>query len=99
MPQITLRLEADLAAELKRVSAQAGLSVNRYASAVLRAAVDPDPEGDEIDRLRARLARGGLLVAGMPTVAGPPDQDALVTARRHAGRGRPLSDLIAEGRP
>ena len=98
MAQVTLRLEAELAAQLKRVSAEAGLSVNRYASAVLRAAVDPDHEGDEAGRLRARLARAGVLVAGMPTVDEPPGGDVVDAARRRAGSGRPLSDLVAEAR-
>jgi len=98
MPQLTLRLDAELAEQLKRVAATAGLSVNRYAGDVLRAAVDPDLEGDEVDRLRARLARAGVLVITSPVRDAPGDADALAAARRRAGHGRRLADLIVEGR-
>ncbi len=80
------------------MSAEAGLSVNRFASSVLRAAVDPNYEGDEADRLRARLARSGVLAACTPAAPSPPDRDAVDAARRRAGRGRLLFDLVVEGR-
>lgn len=98
MPQLTLRLDVELTEQLKRVADAAGLSVNRYAGDVLRAAVDPDLEGDEADRLRARLARAGVLVSTSPVRDAPGDAAALAAARRRAGGGRSLADLIVEGR-
>lgn len=98
MVQLTLRLDAELAEQLKRVAATAGQSVNRYAGDVLRAAVDPDLEGAEVDRLRARLGRAGVLVATSPVRDAPGDAEALAAARRRAGSGRSLADLVTEGR-
>jgi plasmid stability protein len=98
MAQLTLRLDAELVEQLKRVAATAGQSVNRYAGDVLRAAVDPELEGAEVDRLRARLGRAGVLVATSPVRDAPGDAEALAAARRRAGSGRSLADLVIEGR-
>jgi|SRR5215207_792445 len=98
MRQVTLRLPDQLVTRLKQVSGERGDSVNAYAAAVLAAAVDPELEGDEVARVRARLARAGLL-ATAPHSAGPrPDDAAVSRARRAAGKGRPLSELVREGR-
>lgn len=98
MTQLTLRIDEELAHLLKRVAAAHGRSVNAYAGAVLRAAVDPDLAGDESERVRERLARAGLL-ADVTPVAGPgPDAKVLERARQAAGRGRPLSEFVSEGR-
>ena len=99
MRQVTLRIEDELAGRLKAVAAEMGRSVNSYATAVLRAALDPDLSTDEAERLRERLAQAGLLA---PSLAGRrgrrPDAAAVKRARRRAGRGRALSDLVSEGR-
>lgn len=51
----------------------------------------------ELEWLRERLALAGLLVPpAMPRRR--PDPAAVALARRRAGRGTPLSDLVAEGR-
>lgn len=97
MGQLTLRIDDELAQRLKAVAAESGRSVNAYAGAVLRAAVDPDLAGDEAQRLRERLARAGLLAATGAAHPGP-EPKALAAARRRAGRGRALSDLVSEGR-
>ena len=73
-------------------------SVNGYAVKVLSAAVDPDLAGDEITGLKERLARAGLLLAPERMLAKRPSARALSRARAAAGRGRPLSDFVAEGR-
>lgn len=39
----------------------AGVSLNQWATLVLRAAVDPALGGDEVERIRARLRRAGVL--------------------------------------
>ena len=98
MHQLTLRVSDDLAARLKQAAAERDRSVNSLATAVLAAAVDPDLAGEEADQIRERLARAGILA---PATGGPrprPDSAELESARRRAGRGRPLSDFVAEGR-
>jgi hypothetical protein len=60
--QLTLRILERVATQVKRAAAERGLSVNRWISDVLSAAVDPDFAGDEAERVRERLARAGLLV-------------------------------------
>ncbi|MGH9189644.1 MAG: transcriptional regulator [Acidimicrobiales bacterium] len=102
MSQLTLRLEENLAGQVKSAAAARGMSVNRWASSVLRAAVDPDLAGDEAERLRARLVRAGLLQPPSETREGGakarPDARAVARARARAGRGRRLADLVSEDR-
>jgi len=98
MVQLTLRVDGDLARRLKVVAAARGQSVNAYAGAVLHAAVDPDLATAEAERVRERLAQAGLLAATTPGSGPRPDGDALARARRRAGGGQPLSELVAEGR-
>lgn len=99
MGQLTLRISDELAAELKAAAGQRSMSVNRFASAVLAAAVDPDLGETELERLRGRLARAGLLeVAEAPSSSVRPDPGRVAEARSRAGRGRSLSDLVSEGR-
>lgn len=97
MVQLTLRIAEELGAELKKAAAERSMSVNRYASAVLAAAVDPDLATTEAERLRGRLARAGLLEpAGSPVARPAPEQVA--SARVKAGQGRSLAGLVSEGR-
>jgi len=96
--QVTLRLPDDLADQVGAAARERGESVNGYAASVLRAAVDPRYAGDDVARLRERLARAGVLAPAPATAATPPDRDALARARAAAGRGRALADLVSEGR-
>lgn len=95
---MTLRLDEALTDRLRAVAAARGQSVNRFAEAVLRAAVDPDLADTESARLRERLERAGLLAHLAPSRALPPSEPEVARARAAAGRGRPLSDLVSEGR-
>lgn len=97
--QMTLRVDEALAGRLKHAAAARGQSVNAFAGAVLGAAVDPDLAGAEIDRLRERLDQAGLLALAAHTMRGDaPSEDALKAARRRAGEGRSLADLVLEER-
>lgn len=98
MRQVTLRLDDELARQLKDVANQMGRSVNAYAGLVLRAAVDPALAGDDAARLRERLDRAGLLASPSNAVVSRPSAAELESARKEAGRGRPLSELVSEGR-
>jgi uncharacterized protein (DUF1778 family) len=98
MRQMTLRVPEDLAERLKSAARDREESVNGYAVKVLSAAVDPDLAGDEVTGLRERLARAGLLLTPKRLSTKPPSARALSRARAAAGRGKPLSDFVAEGR-
>jgi len=98
MAQLTIRLDDELAKDVKDVAAASGKSGNAWIVSVLRAAVDPDFEDSDIERTRARLARAGLLV--IPTGNAPPrpDPESLRRAMKAAGKGTPLSELVSRGR-
>lgn len=99
MAQLTVRLDDELAREIKEHAAGLGRSVNSWVAAVLDAAVNPDLEDSELERTRGRLERAGLLAKpqGRPrTVA--PDRHRVARARKAAGAGTPLSRLVSDGR-
>jgi plasmid stability protein len=98
MRQLTLRVPDELGEKLKVAASHHEDSVNGYAVRVLSAAVDPDLAGDEITGLKERLAQAGLLLTPERITAKPPPAQALSRARAAAGRGRPLSDFVTEGR-
>lgn len=99
MIQLTLRVPEKLGEDLKSEAAARSMSVNRFAGAVLAAAVDPDLDETEMGRLRGRLKRAGLLEKTEPSApVRRPDPDRVKAARSRAGHGRPLSDLVSEGR-
>jgi hypothetical protein len=98
MHQLTLRVPEELAEQLKGAARDREESVNGYAVKVLSAAVDPDLAGDEVAGLKERLARAGLLLTPERLTGKKRSAQALDRARAAAGRGRPLSDFVAEGR-
>jgi predicted transcriptional regulator len=98
MRQVTLRLPDDLAERLKQAARAQERSVNGYATAVLAAAVDPELAGDEATRVRERLARAGLLAPTSASARRRPSKAAVARARKRAGKGRSLAELVSEGR-
>jgi hypothetical protein len=98
MRQLTLRVPEELAERLKGAAHDRGESVNGYAVKVLSAAVDPDLAGDEVTGLKERLARAGLLLTPELLATKRHSARELSRARAAAGRGKPLSDFVAEGR-
>ncbi|HET7386947.1 MAG TPA: toxin-antitoxin system HicB family antitoxin [Nocardioidaceae bacterium] len=97
MTQISWRTSEELAARVRIAAAGQHRSVNEFITRVLDAATNPDLADDEMARIRERLARAGLLAPpGEPVER--PDPDAVAAARRAAGRGVPLSELVREGR-
>lgn len=97
MRQLTLRVDEQLAEQLKSAAAARAESVNTYARAVLAAAVDPELAGDEAARLRERLRAAGLLSEAFGSAVSPPPEE-LEAARAAAGTGTALSDFVREGR-
>ena len=97
MAQLTIRTSDELVDRVRSAARRAGRSMNEYVVAVLGAATDPDLAGDEAERIRERLSRAGLLApAGAPRPR--PDAGSVAVARAAAGRGTPLSDIVASDR-
>jgi hypothetical protein len=97
MSQITWRASDELVERVRRAAEQQGRSLNEYLTRLAEAAVNPDWADDDVQRLRERLVRAGLVV----TPSAPrrrPDRQALAAARRRAGAGTPLSELVQRER-
>jgi len=97
MAQITLRVPGELARALKEAAAASGRSLNSWATSILAAVVDPDFADGEAERLRERLRRAGVLTEPSARVSRP-KRTEVTRARRSAGRGTALSELVSEGR-
>jgi hypothetical protein len=97
MSQVTWRAPDALVERVRKAAERSGRSLNDYLTRLAEAAVDPELAGDEAARLRERLARAGLIVAPGPARRRP-DQKAVALARRRAGDGTPLSDLVKQER-
>jgi hypothetical protein len=98
MSQLTLRIPDQLAVRLKAAAHACGQSVSQWATKALTAAVTLPPADAEAQVARERLARAGLLVEGNARRQRRPSRRAVARARAAAGRGRPLSEIVAEGR-
>jgi hypothetical protein len=95
--QVSWRAPDELVERVREVAAAHGISVNEYLTRLARAATDPELAGDDAARTRERLARAGLLAPAGP-IRRRPDPGAVAAARAEAGRGTPLSDLVASDR-
>lgn len=98
MAQMTWRSDEELLQRVRRAAERQGRSMNEYVTAVLDAVTNPDLAGGEAERLRERIDRAGLLVPPSPDGRHRPVEHDVAHARSAAGTGRPLSDLIDEGR-
>ena len=98
---LTIRVDDELA-ELARGRAQEqGVSLNQFATDLLRAALDPSSSGDLVQSLRERLRRAGLDVPQSAAAGGStprPDPATVAAAMKAAGHGTPLSDIVSSGR-
>jgi hypothetical protein len=95
MEQMTWRAPADLIERVRRAAQRQHRSMNDYVTAVLDAATNPSLAGDEAGRLRERLDLAGLL-AEPGERRRRPSREAAADARRRAGTGTALSQLISE---
>ena len=97
MEQMTWRAPDELIARFRRAARRQHRSMNDYVTAVLDAATNPSLAGDEAQELRERLDQAGLL-AEPGSRRRRPQREEADRARRHAGTGTPLSELVGEGR-
>lgn len=98
MAQISLRIPDELADDLKSEARNQKLSLNGYLTFVLRTATDPEFAGNEADQLRDRFRRAGMLSEWSKPIGERASREELAEARRKAGEGANLSDLVAEDR-
>lgn len=98
MASVTLRLDDETWAAVKDAAAREGQSANAYVTDVLTAVTDPRSARDELQRIRERLRRAGLLEEPPATTKRRPDAEAVRAARRRAGRGTPLSEILEQDR-
>lgn len=95
---MTLRASEELLEQIRRRAEAEGRSMNDYVTRVLEAAVNPDLADTEVQQIRERLARAGVLAEEGPSPGRRPDRTDLARARAEAGEGTPLSDLVSESR-
>lgn len=98
MANVTLRVDDETWAAVKAAAHREGKSANAYVGEVLTAVTDPTSAGDEFERLRERLRRAGLLEEAPRSSRPRPSRAAVRAAGRRAGRGKPVSDFVIEGR-
>jgi hypothetical protein len=102
MTQVSWRAEDALVDRVRKAAAEHKRSMNDYMTMVLEAATNPDLVEDEYARIREKLARVDLVVPEVELrMSGPherPPAHEVERARRAAGKGTPLSDIVSEGR-
>lgn len=98
MAQISLRIPDDLANDLRDEARSRRLSLNGYLTFVVSTAVNPELAGSEAERLVERFRRAGLLETWTKPVGDRPSPEEVKKARAAASKGKPLSELVIEGR-
>ncbi len=98
MQQITWRADEQLVARVKMCAREQRVSMNEYLTRIAQAATDPSLSSNAIDEIRSRLRLAGLLSCFDAPDTQRPDDDAVAAARRRAGRGTPLSELVRTNR-
>jgi hypothetical protein len=98
MAQVTWRPPDELLERVRHAATSSGQSVNEWMTRVLDAATDPELSGSEVDRVRERLSRAGLLEEPSDRQVTRPDPALVAEASARAGRGTPLSQIISEQR-
>ena len=98
MAQMTWRVPDELLEQVRHQARAHGRSLNEWVTTVMSAATDPAFAADDVSRVRERLARAGLLEPTAAETSRRPDPARVEAARRRAGTGRPLSELVSEQR-
>jgi len=98
MAQITIRAEQELIDRVKDAARAGGRSMNDFVVSVLDAATNPDTLDTELERVRDRLRRAGLLAELAPYRGPIPDPREVEEAGKRAARGTLLSDIVSQNR-
>lgn len=97
MAQVTWRAPDESVERVRQTGLQEGRSLNEDLTRPARAATDPALAASDVERLRERLAHAGLL-APHGERRRRPGKSEVAAARRRAGHGTPLADLVTESR-
>jgi hypothetical protein len=98
MAQVSWRASDEIVERAKRAARRADRSLNEYLTLVVSAATDPSTAGSELEQIRERLERAGLLEAPSGRKVHRPTPDAVAAAGARAARGTPLDELVSSGR-
>jgi plasmid stability protein len=63
---LTIRVDDELAELVRNRAHEQGVSLNQFATNLLRAALDPESNGDAVESLRERLRRAGSRRSALP---------------------------------
>lgn len=97
--QITWRADEALIARLRLHADHHGLSMNEFITQVMSAVTDPTFAASPAEQVRERLRSAGLLVELTHDDTDTDiDWDEVERAGIRAARGRPLSQIVIEGR-
>jgi hypothetical protein len=96
--QLTVRADPALVERVRQAARRTQRSINEYVVAILDAATNPDNASNEAERVRERLRHAGLLSEPSARQRGRPDRADAEKARKRAGRGTPLSDIVTSSR-
>lgn len=94
---MTWRAPDALMERVRRQAAHEGRSMNEWVTAVMQAVTDPDLAGGDAERIRERLRMAGLVVETTRDRRRPP-RKAVAAARKAAGRGTPLDEIVSQDR-
>ena len=95
---MTWRAPDELMERVRRQAQSRGRSLNDWVTTVLDAASDPAAAGSEAAALRERMLRAGLLDEPEARRVQRPPAGQLAAARRAAGAGQPMHEVVSEGR-
>lgn len=99
MSQITVRASEELIEAVKQEARANGRSMNEQVVLLMEVNTNPDLAGSEVERLRERFRRAGILAETSRTdLPERPSREELEAAGREAGRGTPLSEIVIADR-
>lgn len=98
MQQVTWRADKELVARVKTRAQEQEVSMNAFLTQIAQAATDPSNTSSEVEEIRARLKLAGLLSDFQAPEVDPPDEEAFTAARKRAGQGTPLSEIVCDNR-
>lgn len=98
MAQMTIRADDDLVKRVRRAAEQQGLSMNAYVSHVLNVATSPEYAVSSFERISERFRAAGLLAERSEQEDVSLRPERVAAARKAAGRGTPLSEIVASDR-
>ncbi len=98
MQQVTWRADKELVARVKMRAQEQQVSMNEFLTRIAQAATDPSTSSSAVEEIRTRLKLAGLLSDFRAPDVEPPDKEEVAAARKRAGQGTPLSELVRANR-